>query len=104
MNNTLFIEVVSMEKLTGTGKTGPIYQSDQQTIVNIVFKAGETLPTHSAPNCVVVVPVRGTIQFRGEDFDERIAPGSVVRINPDEKHSLEALTDAEVMVIKSHLA
>lgn len=103
MKFTTLIEVVTMKKITGTGKTGPIYQSDNQTIVNIVFKAGESLPIHSSPNCVVVVPVRGTIQFKGEDFDERIAPGSLVRIEPDEKHSLEALTDAELMVIKSEL-
>ncbi|WP_430611692.1 cupin [Enterococcus sp. DIV0876] len=93
-----------MEKYQGTGKISHIFESDNQVVTNLVLEAGKEIPTHDAPYTVVVVPVKGRIMFRGEDFEEEIYPGVIVRMLPDEPHSLTALADSELMVIKSRLA
>lgn len=92
-----------MEKLTGNGKTGPILKGENQTIMNLVLEKGKEIPKHDAPDTVVVVPVKGEIIFKGDQFEEHVTPGSVVVVQPNEPHSLEAVEDAEVMVIKSKL-
>lgn len=93
-----------MERYEGTGKIGHIFQSENQVITNLVIEKGKTIPTHDAPYTVVVVPVKGKVVFSGENFKEEIYPGAIVRMQPNEPHSLYALEDSELMVIKSTLA
>lgn len=93
-----------MIKYQGTGQTGHIFQSPTQTITNLVLAKDQELATHHVPYTVVVVPVKGRIVFSGQDFKETIYPGVVVRMLPDEPHSLLALEASELMVIKSKLA
>lgn len=92
-----------MIKYQGTGKTGHLFQSESQTITNLVLAKDQVLATHHVPYTVVVVPVKGQIIFSGADFEETIYPGVVVRMQPDEAHSLHALEASELMVIKSEL-
>ncbi|MFB9769860.1 cupin [Lactiplantibacillus modestisalitolerans] len=92
-----------MQLYQGTGTTGHIFQASNQTITNLVLARGQRLASHHVPYTVVVVPVRGRIQFTGADFDQEIYPGKVVRMQPDEAHALYALEDSELMVVKSAL-
>ncbi|MFT8825834.1 cupin [Liquorilactobacillus mali] len=93
-----------MKKYQGTNKISNIFESKNQVITNLVIPKGKEIPAHHVPYTVVVVPVKGKIIFSGENFEEEIKPGIIVRMQPDEKHKLFALTDSEIMVIKSHLA
>lgn len=92
-----------MNKYSGTGKIGHIFESENQVVTNLVMATGKEIPTHRAPFTVVVVPVKGRVIFKGEDFEEEIFPGTIVRMEPNEDHSLVALEDSELMVIKSNL-
>ena len=47
---------------------------------------------------------RGYICLKDKNFKEEIYPGAIVRMQPNEPHSLYALEDSELMVIKSTLA
>ena len=92
-----------MFKYEGTGKISHIFESNNQVVTNLVMEKGKTIPTHDAPYTVVVVPVKGRVIFSGENFKEEIYPGVIVRMEPKEPHSLYALEDSELMVVKSRL-
>lgn len=92
-----------MEKYQGNGSIGHIFQSKHQVVTNLVLPAGKEIPTHRAPYTVIVVPVKGKVIFEGEGFSEEIFPGCFIRMTPNEDHSLRALEDSELMVIKSNL-
>lgn len=93
-----------MREYHGNGKIGNIYESPAQVITNLVLPAGETLPTHHAPYHVTVVSVKGETIFKGPDFEAHLEPGKLIQMEPDELHSLTAVTDSELIVIKSKLA
>jgi quercetin dioxygenase-like cupin family protein len=93
-----------MREYHGNGKISNIYESPSQIITNLVLPAGETLPTHHAPYHVTVVSVKGETIFKGQDFEAHLEPGKLIQMTPDELHSLTAITDSELMVIKSKLA
>lgn len=92
-----------MHRYEGKGSTGHVFESENQVVTNLVIPAGKDIPTHDAPYTVVVVPVKGRIIFSGENFSEEIYPGVIVRMEPNEPHSLHALEDSELMVVKSSL-
>lgn len=83
-----------------------IVETHHQTVTHLVIPAGETVPKHHVPEDVVVVPIKGRVVF--EDVSNGTAqtfvPGDIVKLAPNEWHALEAVTDTEVMVIKSQLA
>lgn len=80
-----------------------LFSSDEQVVVHLVLKAGQEVDRHHSPMTVVVVPIKGRVLFAGEDSEEEIIPGHVVRLNPSEPHNLKALEDSELIVIKSEL-
>jgi quercetin dioxygenase-like cupin family protein len=92
-----------MFKYEGNGTIRHIFESEQQVVTNLVLEKGKEIPTHDSPYTVVVVPVKGKIIFSGINFREEIYPGAIIRMSPKEPHSLYALEDSELMVIKSQL-
>lgn len=93
-----------MQKYSSINQIGHIFETDSQVVTDLVIPAGKTIPTHHAPYDVLVIPIKDRIIFRGEGFEEEIAPGSFIKMTPDEPHSLEAKEDSEVFVVKSVLA
>ena len=83
-----------------------IVETPHQTVTHLVIPAGKAVPKHHVPEDVVVVPIKGRVVF--EDVShataQTLAPGDIVKLAPNEWHALEAVTDTEVMVIKSQLA
>ena len=73
-----------------------IVETPRQTVTHLVIPAGKAVPKHHVPEDVVVVPIKGRVVF--EDVS------NIVKLAPNEWHALEAVTDTEVMVIKSQLA
>ncbi|GAJ25664.1 hypothetical protein JCM15457_540 [Liquorilactobacillus sucicola DSM 21376 = JCM 15457] len=92
-----------MKKYQGNNKIGNIFESDKQIITDLIIPKGKEIRAHHVPYTVVVVPVKGNVVFAGENFREEIKPGIVVRLQPNEKHELKALTDSEIIVVKSCL-
>lgn len=93
-----------MKRYDSIGRIGHILETDSQVVTDLVIPAGKKVPEHSVDYTVVVVPVKGRVIFSGHDFETELAPGSFVRMLPDEKHSLRALEDSELFVVKSRLA
>ncbi|MBT9626695.1 cupin [Ligilactobacillus ruminis] len=86
-----------MKRYDSIGQIGHIFETDQQVVTDLV------IPEHHVDYTVVVVPIKGKIIFSGHDFETELAPGSFVRMLPNESHSLKAIEDSELFVIKSKL-
>lgn len=76
--------------------------SEKVDVLNIQMRAGEIIPTHNAPNVVVIVVRKGEVTFTVEDVDYRLTNEDVLVLNPLENHSIEAHTDVEIVVLKIH--
>ena len=81
-----------------------LVETPSQTVTHLVLPAGQAIGQHHVPYTVVVVSVKGRILFSDEKETAEIYPGVIIRMAPHEVHSLEAVEDSELMVIKSHLA
>lgn len=83
-----------------------IVETPHQTVTHLVIPAGKAVPKHHVPEDVVVVPIKGRVVFEdvSNETAQILAPGDIVKLAPNEWHALEAVTDTEVMVIKSQLA
>mgnify|MGYP001781267031 FL=1 len=83
-----------------------IVETPHQTVTHLVIPAGKAVPKHHVPEDVVVVPIKGRVVFEdvSNETAKTLAPGDIVKLAPNEWHALEAVTDTEVMVIKSQLA
>lgn len=93
-----------MREYHGNGKIGNIYESPAQVVTDLVLPAGKELPNHQVPYHVTVVSVKGKTIFKGQDFEAQLEPGKIMQMVPNEWHRLTAVTDSELMVIKSKLA
>lgn len=80
-----------------------ILEEENQEITHLSLKSGGDLKTHSHPWTVVVVIYKGNVDFTGENGTQTIEPGTIIRLEPGEDHSLVALEDSDLMVIKSKL-
>lgn len=80
-----------------------LFESDTQTVTHLQIKAGKSVPRHKSPNYVVVVIYKGKVIFSTDDDKVELCPGTIVRMVPDEYHSLQALEDSDLMVVKSKL-
>lgn len=92
-----------MKFYQGNGKISNLVQTNNQIVTNLVIPQGKEIRTHHVPYTVVVVLIKGRVIFSGEQDKKEIYPGIIVRMEPDEKHQLQAVTDSELMVIKSRL-
>lgn len=92
-----------MEKYSGTGKISHLFTHDNQMVTHLVMSKDQVLPTHHVDYDVCVIPVKGKVIFSGEAFKQEIVPGDLILMAPNETHSLKALVDSELMVVKSKL-
>ena len=83
-----------------------IVETPAQTVTHLVIPAGKAVPKHHVPDDVVVVPIKGQVVFEdvANGDSQTLVPGDIVKLAPNEWHALTAVTDTEVMVIKSQLA
>lgn len=80
-----------------------LIEKDSQTVTHLLIREGKELPTHHVDMSVIVVPFKGVIEFTGESGTEIIKPGTIIEMEPNEKHSLKAVEDSQLIVVKSRL-
>ena len=64
------------------------------------MRAGEKIPEHRADNEVLIIVQFGEVRFIVEGVEEILTQDTILTLKPSEKHSLEAVTDVRVIVIK----
>lgn len=77
-----------------------LLQHEGLEVINIQLKMGEEIAEHSAPVHVLVVIRQGKVLFQIEGESPTLTNEEIIFINPGEKHALEALEDADILVIK----
>ena len=81
-----------------------IYETDSQVVTHLNIRANEEIPSHKSTMNVIVVIYEGEVEFTENDEDTyNIKPGDIVQMNPNIPHSLKAISDSKLMVIKSDL-
>ncbi|MCM0627174.1 AraC family ligand binding domain-containing protein [Lysinibacillus sp. OL1_EC] len=91
------IQAMLEEKTKHIGKLGSIAGAD---ILNIQLRAGEKIPEHHADNEVLIIVQFGEVRFLVEGVEEILTQDTILTLKPSEKHSLEAITNVRVIVIK----
>ena len=85
------------------GKFEHLVDEDNLQITHLQIKKGEEVPSHKSDKNVVVVIYKGKVDFKGENGSETIVPGDIITMDPNEMHSLEAIEDSDLMVIKARI-
>lgn len=80
--------------------TERILSGEQCNVLNVQLRKGESIPEHNAPKEVVVVCRKGVVKFPVEGKEQILKENSVLLIAPEEMHSLEAVEDSELVIIK----
>lgn len=78
-----------------------IFDNDNASVVLLAFRAGQELTTHTAPAEVMVCVAEGSIEFTMIDTPHTLGAGQFLLMGPDVPHSVKALTDAKMMLIKA---
>lgn len=85
------------EKVKHVSKLG---STDAVEILNIQLRAGEKIPRHNAKGEVLIIVQFGEVRCEVENVENILTQNSILAMQPLENHSLEALTDASVIVLK----
>lgn len=80
-----------------------IYETDSQVVTHLNISANEEIPSHKSTTNVIVVIYEGEVEFTENEDTYNINPGDIVQMNPNTPHSLKAISDSKLMVIKSEL-
>jgi quercetin dioxygenase-like cupin family protein len=77
--------------------------SDALKVVRLQVTAGVRVPEHHSNVDVVATVVRGNGSFTVEGSARTIGPGDVIVMRPKERHSIDAKTDLELVVVHARL-
>lgn len=83
------------------GKFEHLVDENNLQVTHLQIKSGEQIPSHKSDKSVIVVIYKGKVDFSGENNKEIIIPGDIIVMNPNEIHSLKAIEDSDLMVIKA---
>src|SRR5262249_55151656 len=89
--------------MNGKIKKDPISVSDALKVVRLQVSAGGRVPEHHSNVDVVVTVVRGTGGFSVGGTARPLEAGDVIVLRPKERHSIEATTDLELVVVHARL-
>lgn len=77
-----------------------IFETKHGGVDVLAFKAGQKLDTHLAPAEVMVNVVEGEIEFTMNDVRKKLQEGDFLLMGADVPHSVEAMKDSKVLLIK----
>ena len=77
-----------------------VFENANGGVVLLAFKAGQKLDKHVAPADVMVCVLEGEIEFTMIDTPRILRAGEFLLIGADVPHSVVALTDSKVMLVK----
>lgn len=77
-----------------------IFSNGNGGVALIAFKAGQKLDTHLAPAELMVNVLEGEIEFTMLDTPHNLKAGEFMLVGEGVPHSVDAKTDAKVMLVK----
>lgn len=85
------------EKEKHVGKVASVENAE---VLNIQLRKGEEIAEHDADKEVFIIVRRGKVRFTVEGEPVEVSPENILHMAPLEKHSLHALEDSDVVVMK----
>lgn len=85
------------------GKFEHLVDEENLQVTHLQIKKGEEIPSHKSDKDAVVVIYKGKVDFSGENGSEIIVPGDIIVMKPEEMHTLTAIEDSDLMVIKARI-
>lgn len=82
----------------GRVSVGRVYDGDTLRVRTIAIPAGATLAEHVAGAPVLIHVVAGRVRFDIGGTSHELAAGALVRADPQEKHEVHALEDAQLVL------
>lgn len=81
-------------------KVGKAYSRENMDMLTIQLQAGQQVPAHNAKETVVVIVRSGEVKFDIEGKEQLLTAEDVLIIEPLEMHSLQAVTNVDLIVMK----
>lgn len=97
MMTIIQVQAMLEEKAKHVGRLGSVEGAD---ILNIQLRAGEKIPTHNTDNEVLIIVQFGEVRFTIEGTETVLTRDTILTLKPLENHSLEAITDVRIIVVK----
>lgn len=96
------MEKIHIENVLNTQQksVGKVHTRTNMDILSIQLKSGEQIPEHNAKQTVVVIVRSGEVEFMVEGQLHQLTEEDILIIEPMENHSLKAVTDVDVVVMK----
>ncbi len=86
---------------TQTGKKSQqLIEKNGQKVFFKRFAQGDTMPPHSAPVDVLALVLEGKMEIMLSGNQQQFEPGDYVIFPAGQKHALECLEDASVLIFK----
>ncbi len=77
-----------------------VFGNSNGGVTFVAFKAGQELTTHTAPAEVMICVAEGEIEFTMLGTPHILRPGEFMLMGADVPHSVKALADSKMMLIK----
>ena len=81
-------------------KMGKVLEKEQFDLLNVQLRAGEEIPPHNVNNTAIVIVRNGDVVFNVEGEDVTLTKEDVLLFEPLEMHSLKAITDVDLVIVK----
>lgn len=84
-------------------KTTALLRTPALTVIRLIVRAGQDIPSHTSPGHATVHCLEGAIDFRVGDRSVRLAAGQLLYLAAGTLHAARGVEDASVLVtIVSH--
>jgi quercetin dioxygenase-like cupin family protein len=97
------MEIWALEELAAEPHQPRVLRSDDGAarVIALTLPRGELLQDHQVHEHAWVVLISGELIVRGGDEQRTIAPGALAHFDPAERHEVEAVLDARMVLILS---
>lgn len=91
------IDNIKSWELTSDVLTRVIMLGERVMLFLVEMKAGSVIPLHKHPNEQMGICLKGKAVFKANNETVIVEEGSTYRFNPNEEHSVKALTDSRFL-------
>ena len=78
----------------------PITNFEKTKLVQIQLQKGKGIPEHNADSDVLIIVQKGKVAFDVAGERVELTPSSILYMEPKEQHSLLALEDVELLLLR----
>lgn len=77
-----------------------LFNEYNKEVLQIKMKEGAQIGTHTTDKFAFIIVQTGTVDFKVNDESHVLTNEQILYLDPKEKHSLKAITDVTLIVVK----